>query len=490
MVLDADLQDDGDFGGPSEEKRRPFRLVKYFTFTSLVVMFSGTVVLSMLNTHWTRRLQQKNSEAFAQVLIENLNHQIFLQFILPVVLKYGKIQLREKSQFERMDKVVRSTLHSFHVEMVNIYDMKNVVSYSFNHDLIGAMDMGGSAYQLALQGKTTSRLVQRGDLFQLLLGFPKESHLITFAPLRAEQPLAPLSGPVLGVIEIVQNLSGEYRTIFDFQMLAIGTGTAVMGLLSVVLIFVVKRGEDIIEARNQERMRLKEELSRATHLSSIGEMVAGVSHEIRNPLGIIRSSAELLKKKMVALDPGNPVPDIIVEEAGRLNLIVSDFLSYARPRQPHLVPCRVNVVLEKTIDFLAPQLEETRCRVLRHLPESLPEGLADPDMLHQAFLNILINAMQAMPEGGDLVVSAAVEAQTVVVFFEDQGAGIAQDVMAKIWDPFYTTKAKGTGLGLGIVKKIIEAHGGNIWIENRPETGAKVTVTLPISEGDRRWKLS
>jgi two-component system sensor histidine kinase HydH len=480
LVLDVDIDRDGDFGVP-EEKRKPFRLVKYFTFSSLVVMFAGTVVLAMLNTHWTRSLQRKNSEAFAQLLIENLNHQIFLQFILPVALKYGKIQLREKEQFERMDKVVRSTLHSFHVEMVNIYDMKNIVSYSFNHDLIGNMDLGGSAYQTALEGKTTSRLVQRGNFFQLLLGFPKESRLITFAPLRAEQPLAPISGPVLGVIEIIQDLSGEYRTIFDFQMLVIGTGTGVMGLLFVVLIFVVKRGEGIIQARAQERMRLKEELSRARHLSSIGEMVAGVSHEIRNPLGIIRSSAELLKKKMAAIDPGNRVPDIIVEEAGRLNLIVSDFLSYARPRQPHPVPCRVSTVLEKTLDFLTPQLEESRCRIQRQLPESLPESLADPDMLHQAFLNILINAMQAMPDGGDLVVSAAVQTQAVVVFFEDQGQGIAKDVMAKIWDPFFTTKTKGTGLGLGIVKKIIEAHGGHIRVENRPEAGVRVTVSLPIS---------
>ena len=98
---------------PSEEKVKPFRLVKYFTFSSLIVIFIGTLALSLLNTHLVRTMQQKKSEDYAQLLIENLNHQVFLQFIIPVALKFGKIQLREKKQFERMDKVVRSTLHSF-----------------------------------------------------------------------------------------------------------------------------------------------------------------------------------------------------------------------------------------------------------------------------------------------------------------------------------------------------------------------------------------
>ena len=102
----------------TEEKIKPFRLVKYFTFTSLVVIFLGTVVLSVLNTHWARMLQREKSEDYALVLVENLNHQIFMQFLIPVFIRYGKIQLREEAQFERMDKVVRSTFHSFKVDQV------------------------------------------------------------------------------------------------------------------------------------------------------------------------------------------------------------------------------------------------------------------------------------------------------------------------------------------------------------------------------------
>jgi two-component system sensor histidine kinase HydH len=115
----------------SAERAKPFRLVKYFTFTSLIVIFIGTIILSVLNTHWVRSIQYQKSEDYALLLIENLNHQVFLQFIVPVGLKYGKIELRNQEQFERMDSVVRSTLHSFKVEMVNIYGKKDIIATVF-----------------------------------------------------------------------------------------------------------------------------------------------------------------------------------------------------------------------------------------------------------------------------------------------------------------------------------------------------------------------
>ena len=105
------------------EKIKPFKLVKYFSFTSLFLAFIGTVVLSFLNTQWVRSMQQNKSKDYAHVLIENLNHQIFMQFSIPVFIRYGKIQLSDPKQFEIMDRVVKSTLHSFSVESVNIYDM-------------------------------------------------------------------------------------------------------------------------------------------------------------------------------------------------------------------------------------------------------------------------------------------------------------------------------------------------------------------------------
>ncbi len=469
----------------SEEKVKPFRLVKYFTFTSLVIIFIGTIALSLLNTRWARDLQLRKSEDYARLLIENLNHQIFLKFVIPVALKFGKIQLRNKDQFEHMDKVVRTTLHSFKLDMVNIYDKNNTISYSFDPSVIGQKDLGGTGFQNALAGKSTSQLVQRGNFWEMLLGFPKESMLITFAPLRAEKPLSRISGPVLGVVEIVQNLSEDDKSIFSFQVHIITTCALIMSALFLVLLLVVKRGEGIFQKRALERLRLKEQLSRAEHLSTLGEMVAGISHEIRNPLGIIQSSAELLKKKMSSLDHSNPIPDIIVEEAGRLNYIITDFLNFAKPKIPNFLPCNVTDVVEKNITYLDSQLKEQDYRIEKHYGNNLPEIMADSDMLYQAFLNILINAMQAMPAGGKIRVEITSDENrnNVTICFQDEGEGIAEDIMEKIWDPFFTTKGKGTGLGLGIVKNIIESHYGSISIDNRPDGGAYVAIKIPIDPG-------
>jgi two-component system, NtrC family, sensor histidine kinase HydH len=464
------------------ERAKPFRLVKYFTFTSLIAIFFGTIILSVLNTHWVRSMQYQKSEDYALLLIENLNHQVFLQFILPVGLKYGKIELRNKEQFERMDNVVRSTLHSFKVEMVNIYSKEEIIAYSFSPELVGVQNSGGTFFKSALEGKSSSKLVQNGSLWEILLGIPKEIKIVTFAPLRAEKPLSPISGPVLGVVEIRQDLSRDYRKIFKYQVMVICTISVVMGILLLTLIYVVKRGEGIIEKRAVERLRLKDQLAKTKHLSNLGEMVAGVSHEIRNPLGIISSSAELMKKRMQSGDPLNEIADIIVTEARRLNNIITDFLNYARPKKPNLTPCRVDGVINRNIHFLDPQIRENGYRIQTFFDTNIPEIMADGDMLYQAFLNLLINAMQAMPDGGTIDVTIRCLKQILWVTIEDEGPGVSKTVFEKIWDPFFTTKEKGTGLGLGIVKNIIEANDGMIWLENGPEKGARVSIKFPLSQ--------
>ena len=465
-----------------EEKIKPFRLVKYFAFSGLIVIFLVTLILSLLNTHWVKSMQRKKSEDYAHVMIENLNHQVFLQFIIPVVMMTGKIQLSNKDQFERMDNVVRSTMHSFKVETVNIYSMDNKISYSFDPAMIGRKNYGGTGYQQARMAKWNHKLVQRGNLLQILLGFPKEVRLITFAPLRQESKVGKISGRVLGVVEIVQDLSEDYKTIFNIQILVIITCTVLMGALFVVLVFVVKRGEGIIQKRAMERLRLKERLAHAERLSSMGEMAAGISHEIRNPLGIIRSSAELLKKKVAKVDPANTIPDIIIEEASRLNRIITDFINYAKPRSPNFAGCRVEEVIDKNITFLEAQINQQGYVIKKNYQNSVPEIMADSAMLYQSFLNVLINSMQAMPDGGRILIEVSAGDHHVTVHFDDEGQGIPHENLEKIWDPFFTTKEMGTGLGLGIVKNIIESHGGSIQIVNRPVRGARVTIELPLKQ--------
>jgi len=130
---------------------KPFRLVKFFTFSSLVIMFTATIIISALNAHWVRNILLEKSEEYASLLVENLNHQIFSRFMLPVLVKHGEIKLRKKDQFLLMDKVIRSTLHSFNVEMVTLYDEHNIISYSYDQDKIGQKNAGGVHYEKAMK---------------------------------------------------------------------------------------------------------------------------------------------------------------------------------------------------------------------------------------------------------------------------------------------------------------------------------------------------
>lgn len=469
------------------ERKKPFKLVKYFTFSSLIVILLGALALSIVIAHRAETVLIKKSEDYALLMAENLNHQVFLQFVIPAYLKFGEvIQLRNKVLFERLDQVVRNTLHSFSVETVNIFARKeNVIFYSFDKELVGKKDLGGIDYLEALQGQSSSRLIRRGGFWRMLLGAPKESELRTYVPLRAEKPLSNIEGPILGVFEIVQDLSDDYQTIAHFKHRIMVTSVLIMGLLFSIVRHIVKRGENIIAKRAEERLLLEQKLNQAERLASLGEMVAAVSHQIRTPLGIISSTAELLKRKLSRTDPQEELTNVIIQEAKRLNGIVTDFLNSARPPTPNLMPCSVADILEKNLSFLAPETEKNGYKIHKRLATHIREIQADPGLLYQAFLNILMNAMQAMPEGGTITIELADRKDTLTIVFSDEGKGIPDDILKRIWHPFFTTKDTGSGLGLPIVRKIVEGHGGTVRIENGPGKGAQVTVTLPAGKVNR-----
>ncbi|MCF8090850.1 MAG: two-component sensor histidine kinase [Desulfotignum sp.] len=444
-------------------------------------MLTATIIIAALNAHWVRNLLLEKSKEYNSLLVENLNHQIFLRFVAPVAFKYGEIKLREAEQHRLLDAVITSTLHSFHVEMVNIYGTDNIIGYSFDKEQIGKKNAGGVLYEKAMQKKTSSKLIQKGSFLELLFWFPEETKIVTFAPLVQEMQLyRSEEKTVIGVIEIVRDISHDYQQVFKLQGLIVASCAAVMGILFIVLRFVVKHGEKIIKSRAEERLRLEEKLRQAEHLSAIGEMTAGVSHEIRNPLGIIKSSAQLMKKKMIKLDASSNIPDIIIEESQRLNNIITDFLNFARPRQADLRPCHIHDVIEKNLSFLEPQIQTQKIKINKAYHSNLPSISADPDMLYQAFLNILLNCFQAVGKNGTVTISTWFHTRTVSISFTDNGPGIEKNMLKKIWTPFFTTKDTGTGLGLGIVKNIIEAHNGKIHISNAAPSGAVVDIELPI----------
>jgi len=235
-----------------------------------------------------------------------------------------------------------------------------------------------------------------------------------------------------------------------------------------------------LQAQSERIISVEEQLRRAEKLSTLGEMAAVLAHEIRNPLGSIRGTAEILRDDYRPGDPKHEFIDIQIKETERLNHVVEDFLRMARPQPGEEKDCSLREELETIITLVS---GEARQRGVRLTLADIPAAAVvrgDGEKLRQAFLNIVINALQATPPDGSVTIVTTRSDGAYEIRFRDTGCGIGADALARIFDPFFTTKANGTGLGLAVTKKIIEGHGGTLTVESEPDTGTTVTVTLPV----------
>jgi two-component system NtrC family sensor kinase len=237
-----------------------------------------------------------------------------------------------------------------------------------------------------------------------------------------------------------------------------------------------------------EERRMKEHLIQSEKLSAIGQLVAGVSHELNSPIGIILGHAELLAEAPDLEPEVRAGADVIVQQAGRAARIVRQLLSFGRRHTPVKQAVSLSKLLRDVVGLVEVDFRVSRSRPIRlvlDLDPTLPEVMADPHQLEQAFLNILTNARQAIIAsgvGGRVEITASREGHAVRVRCADDGPGIPGHVLRRIFDPFFTTKAdgEGTGLGLSICYGIVEQHGGRIWAESIEGRGAAFVVDLPI----------
>ncbi|MFQ5945496.1 MAG: ATP-binding protein [Anaerolineae bacterium] len=234
---------------------------------------------------------------------------------------------------------------------------------------------------------------------------------------------------------------------------------------------------DLSEARAMEAER-----RRLDRLALLGEMSAVVAHEVRNPLAAIAAGIQHLVSSSEPEDPSLESLQMILEESDRVNRIIEEILIISRPVRLKLAPSNISEVMERALRRLEPQARERGAAVRWHRDAELPPLRGDEARLEQAFSNLLQNALEAMPGGGELEVRADVspKGKTAVVTVTDSGEGIADRDLGQIFEPFFTTKPGGTGLGLAIVRRIVEEHGGEISVESEPDTGTTFTVTLPL----------
>lgn len=468
---------------PRDVGLQSFTLVKYFSFTALGVILVFTLFLSWVISNHAKNVMLKQSEDYSLLLAGNLNQQVFRRFVLPAVVRYGRIALRNPDQFDYLDKIVTEIVQGLAIDSVTIYDSKeNVISYSTVPELVGKRERGGIEYDKALEGETNSRFIYRGSMWSLLSPDPQIScELKTFIPFRQVRESGETGEAIMGVMEIVKDLSKDYTAILKLQGRIIMVSSAVMLVLFLVLRTIVSRAGNILERRMVERLRLKEQLDKTERLAYLGTMVATVSHEIKSPLGIVRSTSEILRKRIEKVAPGNEnLAQIIVDETSRLNTIVTEFLDYARPQEPKLKGRDLRQILNRAIEFTRPMAEKQQVEVELNNPAEPVIKEVDEDMMYRAFLNIILNGIQAMEGGGRLQLETTVsESGLTQISFTDDGPGMSQAKVEQVFEPFFTDKSKGTGLGLAIVKNIIEAHGGDVQVNSQPEQGAQFIIVLP-----------
>ena len=227
-------------------------------------------------------------------------------------------------------------------------------------------------------------------------------------------------------------------------------------------------------------------------LAAIGKMAAHVTHEIRNPLSAMSLNVEMLEEELAHDDrarraEGKNLLAAIQREVQRLEHLSEEYLRVARLPQPSMEADDVAAAVRDIVEFARREIENAGCTVLLKVADRVPTALFDEAQLRQALLNLLRNAREAMPAGGPVDVRVAAEGMSVVVDVEDRGGGIPEEIRARVFDPFFSTKGEGTGLGLAITRHILEAHGGAVTCEPRPGGGTRFRISLPIAPAKGAW---
>jgi PAS domain S-box-containing protein len=234
--------------------------------------------------------------------------------------------------------------------------------------------------------------------------------------------------------------------------------------------------------------RIQEEILRMDRFVSLGKLSSGIAHEIRNPLAGIKTTAQALGEEMLDDDPKREYLNRITKEIDRLNELLKTFFSFAKPQTLNLVPCHIKEIINAIIPFLIREIADKGIKFVEFYDPLLPKIKVDRIQMHQAFLNLFLNAIHAMPNGGELNVKATpinvsshdnIKQGFIKIAVSDTGKGIPPHILPKIFDPFFTTKPRGIGLGLSITYQIIKKHGGTINVESQWEKGTTFLINLP-----------
>ena len=267
---------------------------------------------------------------------------------------------------------------------------------------------------------------------------------------------------------ILPDHKGGLRTLQLHSMAVVDNEGAPSGIMLLI--------QDLSQVKS-----LEDELRRSERMAALGKMAAGVAHELRNPLSSIKGLALLLRSRFQEKSNDQQTADILVQEVERLNRSISELLDYTRPQKLMMGDVHPEEVVRKAMSLIRMDAESMGVMMEIHAVENVPVIQADQDKLNQVFLNLFLNSIQAMEHGGRLDIYVASEGRNITFTVKDTGCGVHKEDLPRVFDPYFTTKPEGTGLGLALSAKIIEEHGGTISVQSDPANGTTVTVILPAN---------
>ncbi|MFQ5881372.1 MAG: nitrogen regulation protein NR(II) [Candidatus Methylomirabilales bacterium] len=306
-----------------------------------------------------------------------------------------------------------------------------------------------------------------------------------------DKPLWSVVGDASPLIALMDRAfeTGRAHAEHEISVLNPGGKVSVSAIASLLADHNGEAKGGVLVLRDLTRIReLEEQVRRAERLTALGTLVAGMAHEIRNPLMGVRGAAQLLQAESTFPPALKEYTDVIIREVDRLNSLVQGMLAFAKPSPPRVVECNVNQILEEILALEEPVLLRRGVTVRRIYDPQVPPIAADPDQVRQVFLNLIRNGAEAMAEGGGLTLETGYERRSprclglsvAVVKVIDQGPGLSPEARQHLFDPFFTTKSTGTGLGLAICHRVVGDHRGSIEIGETEEGGCAVTVLLPL----------
>lgn len=473
-----------------------FRLTRYFTLTSLVffaIASSGLGYIYRKSAQDNMLLMQESNNADLTRVLAN---QLWQEHFIPLLRESASMPSRELARHVRIQEIhrrVADQIRGSSVYKIKVYDALGRTIYSSELNQIGEDKRGNAGFMGALAGETRTELVHK-DKFSAFEQVVENRDLIqSYIPQRD-----PGTRQIIGVFEIYSDATPLLARINKAEHLLTLALIIAFGTLYFALLLIVRRADRIIQQQARDQQRFQQQLAQSEKMSSMGQLVAGVAHQLNTPIAFSRNNIILALDVLHNDSPSDaevdavaipsvpvvPMLEDVLEGLDQMRDMVTQLRNFTRIDRATIIAADLNTTLH-TVVYIARSTLPTRIRITEDF-SPLPEVECNPSQLNQMFINLINNAADAITAAGEIRVRSYVQDGRVHVEVIDDGTGIPADVLPHIFESYYTTKPgdQGTGLGLPIVADIVKSHCGEIHVETKEGSGTRFTVTLPVLNPD------